>query len=89
MKFSVEAKVAAAVAAGFIALAAVAIGQGGSDVRTGEASDYAVTENFSADTRALEQGYSLLPGDIDSEDESSSTVPEEISHSQSLESPEE
>ena len=45
MKLSIEAKVAAAVAAGFIALTAVAIGQGDRGTQSGEPNDYGPTEN--------------------------------------------
>jgi hypothetical protein len=40
MKLSIEAKVAAAVAAGFIALTAAAIGQGGSDFQSNRPNHY-------------------------------------------------
>jgi len=50
MKLSVEAKVAAAVAAGFIALTAGAIGQAGSGGQTGGPNNYNPTNNPGANT---------------------------------------
>lgn len=57
MKLSVEAKVAAAVAAGFIALTAAAIGQGGAEAQGGGPSNYNPTDNRGVNTQMSEQGY--------------------------------
>ena len=58
MKLSVEAKVAAAVAAGFIGLTAAAIGQGGSDVKNlGPAPE----KNSEIPAHVSEQRYSSSP----------------------------
>ena len=45
MKLSIEAKVAAAVAAGFIALTLGAIAQGNGGDQTGEPNGYSLAEN--------------------------------------------
>ena len=75
MKLSVEAKVAAAVAAGFIALTVAAIGQGGSEAQSGGANNYGLTENSRADMRMREQAYnSSLPGDTVSEQDVAGTT---------------
>ena len=69
MKLSIEAKVAAAVAASFIALTAATISQGGSAGQNGGADNNSVAESFRVETRVREQAYgSPLPGDTDAED---------------------
>lgn len=59
MKLSVEAKVAAAVAAGFIAVTAAAIGQGGIEARN-SALNYGLSENLGVNTQIDPQAYSSL-----------------------------
>ena len=61
MKLSVEAKVAAAVAAGFIALTAAAIGQAGSAAQSGGPNNYGPTDNRCVNTHTSEQGYNSSP----------------------------
>jgi hypothetical protein len=63
MKLSVEAKVAAAVAAGFIALTAGAIGQAGSGDQTGGPNNYSPTNNPGVSTHMSQpEDNSSLPG---------------------------
>jgi hypothetical protein len=63
MKLSVEAKVAAAVAAAFIALTAGAIGQAGSGNQTGGPNKYNPTNNPGVNTHMSQPAYnSSLPG---------------------------
>jgi len=57
MKLSVEAKVAAAIAAGFIGLTVGAIGQGGSSEQTGGPNNYDPTNNAGVNTQMSQQGY--------------------------------
>jgi hypothetical protein len=57
MKASVEIKVAAAVAAGFIALTVGAIAQGKSGRETGRRNDYGPTNNPSVNSYMSQQGY--------------------------------
>ena len=56
MKLSVEAKVAAAVAAAFIAVTAAAIGQGGSEFRNSTPNNYGSAEKLN--TEIPQQAYS-------------------------------
>jgi hypothetical protein len=63
MKLSVEAKVAAAIAAGLIALTAGVIAQGRSEGQTGGPNNYGPTNNPGVNTHMSQQGYnSSLPG---------------------------
>lgn len=57
MKLSIETKVAAAVAAGFIVLTAGAIGQGRSGGPVGEPNNYSPTNNPGLNTNMSQQGY--------------------------------
>ena len=59
MKLSVEGKVAAAVAAGFIAVTAAAIGQGGIEAQS-SALNYGFSENPGVNTQIDTQAYSSL-----------------------------
>ena len=69
MKLSVEAKVAAAVAAGFIALTAGAIGQAGGGDQTGEPNNYNSTNNPGVKTHMSQPGDdSSLPGHTNAEE---------------------
>jgi len=69
MKLSVEAKVAAAVAAGFIALTAGAIGQAGGGDQTGEPNNYNSTNNRGVKTHLSQPGdNSSLPGHTNAEE---------------------
>ena len=54
MKLSVEAKVAAAVAAGFIALTATAIRQAGSAAQNGGPNNYGPTDSRCVNTHTSE-----------------------------------
>ncbi len=56
MKLSVEMKVAAAVAAGFIALTVGAIAQGKSGSETGSSNDYSPTNNPGVNSYMSQQG---------------------------------
>ena len=68
MKLSVEAKVAAAVAAGFIALTAGAIGQAGSGDQTARRNNYNPMNNRGVKTHMSQPGdNSSLPGRTDAE----------------------
>ena len=68
MKLSIEAKVAAAVAAGFIALTAAAIGQAGSAAQSGGPNNYGPTDNRGVNTHTSEQVYySSLPARTNAE----------------------
>jgi hypothetical protein len=63
MKLSVEAKVAAALAAAFIALTLGAIAQGNSASPTGGPNSYGPTNNPEANAHMSQEGYdSSLPG---------------------------
>jgi hypothetical protein len=63
MKLSVEAKVAAAIAAGLIALTAGVIAQGRSEGQTRGPNNYGPTNNPGVNTHMSQQGYnSSLPG---------------------------
>ena len=63
MKLSIEAKVAAAVAAGFIALTTGAIVQGSSGDQTGGPNNYNPTNNPGVNTHMSQPAYnSSLPG---------------------------
>ena len=69
MKLSVEAKVAAAVAAGFIALTVGAIAQGRSEGQTGGPNNYRPMNNPGVNTHINLQGYnSSLPGRTNAEE---------------------
>lgn len=69
MKLSVETKVAAAVAAGFIALTAGAIGQAGSGDQTGGPNNYNPTNNPGVNTHMSQPGdNSSLPGRTNAEE---------------------
>ncbi len=57
MKASVEMKVAAAVAASFVALTVGAIAQGKSGSETGRRNDYGPTNNPSVNSYMSQQGY--------------------------------
>jgi hypothetical protein len=57
MKASVEMKVAAAVAAGFVALTVGAIAQGYSGGQTGGLNDYGPTNNTSVNSYMSQQGH--------------------------------
>jgi hypothetical protein len=71
MKLSIEAKVAAAVAASFIALTAAAIGQAASDAQTGRANKYGEPESFRVEIGPRNEIYrSSLPGDTDAHGDS-------------------
>lgn len=59
MKLSVEGKVAAAVAAGFIAVAAAAIGQGGIEAQS-SALNYGFSENPGVNMQIDAQAYASL-----------------------------
>jgi hypothetical protein len=62
MKLSVEAKVAAAVAAAFIALTAAAIGQGGAEAQSNGPNNYGPTGNSGLSTEMTSQtSKSSLP----------------------------
>ena len=61
MKLSVEAKVAAAVAAGFIALPATAIRQAGSAAQSGGPNNYGPTDSRCVNTHTSEQVYNSSP----------------------------
>jgi len=61
MKLSVEAKVAAAVAAGFIALTATAIRQAGSAAQNGGPNNYGPTDSRCVNTHTSEQVYNSSP----------------------------
>lgn len=68
MKLTVEMKVAAAVAAGFIAVTAGAIAQGRSGGQTGGPNDYGPINNPGVNTHISQQGYnSSLPGRTNAE----------------------
>jgi hypothetical protein len=63
MKLSIEAKVAAAIAAGFVALTVGAIAQGNSSGQSGGSNGYGPTNNPGVNTHMSQQGYdSSLPG---------------------------
>jgi len=69
MKLSVKTKVAAAVAAGFIALTAGAIAQGYSGGQTGGPNSYGPTNNPGVNTHMNQQGYnSSLSGRTNAEE---------------------
>jgi hypothetical protein len=69
MKVSVETKVAAAVAAGFIALTVGAIGQGRSGGQAGGPNNYGPTNNPAVNTNMSQQGYNnSLPGRTNAEE---------------------
>jgi hypothetical protein len=69
MKLSVEAKVATAVAAGFIALTAGAVGQAGSKDQTGGPNNYNPTNNLGVNTHMSQPAYnSSLPGGTNAEE---------------------
>ena len=69
MKLSIEAKVAAAVAAGFVALTVGAIGQGKSASQTGGPNSYGPTSNPGANTHMSQQGYnSSLSGRVNAQE---------------------
>jgi hypothetical protein len=55
MKLSIEAKVAAAVAAGFIALTLGAIAQGNSGDQTGEPNGYGLADNPRINTYIIQE----------------------------------
>lgn len=57
MKLSIETKVAAAIAAGFIALTAGAIGQGRSGGQAVGPNDYGPINNPAVNTNMSQQGY--------------------------------
>ena len=63
MKLSVETKVGAAIAAGFIALTLGAVAQGNWEGRTGELNSYGPTSNPKVNTYISQQAYdsSLQP----------------------------
>ncbi len=63
MKLSVEMKVAGAIAAGFITLTAIGIGQGNSEGQTSEPNGYGPTNSPRVNTYISHQGYnnSLQP----------------------------
>jgi hypothetical protein len=63
MKASVEMKVAAAVAAGFVALTVGAIAQGYSKGQTGGVNDYGPTNNPSVNSYMSQQGQTSSLGD--------------------------
>ena len=70
MKLSIETKVAAAVAAGFIALTAGAIGQAGGGDQTGRLNNDDPTNNPGANTHMSQPAYnSSLPGRISAEED--------------------
>ena len=70
MKLSIETKVAAAVAAGFIALIAGAIGQAGSGGQTGRPNNYDPTNKSGVNTHMSQPAYnSSLPGRIRAEED--------------------
>jgi len=69
MKLSVEAKVAAVVAAGFIALTVGVIAQGRSEGQTSGPNNYGATNNLGVDIHISQQGYnSSLPGRTNAEE---------------------
>jgi hypothetical protein len=57
MKLSVETEVAAAIAAGFIALTAIAIAQGNNESQAGEPDSYSTTKNPRINTHISQQEY--------------------------------
>jgi hypothetical protein len=57
MKLSVETEVAAAIAAGFMALTAIAIGQGNNEGQTGVPDGYGPRNNPRVNTQIREQEY--------------------------------
>ena len=62
MKVSVEAKVAAAVTAGFMALTVGTITQGTSDSRAGQPNGYSSTHKQEGKSNVIPQGYdSFVP----------------------------
>jgi len=71
MKLSVEAKVAAAVAAGFVCLTVGAIAQAGSGAQTGGPNNYSSIDNPSVNTHMSEQTYNgALPAPTNAEENS-------------------
>jgi hypothetical protein len=71
MKLSVEAKVAAAVAAGFIALTAAAIGERGSEIQSGGPNNYNPSNAATLKTQISDEAdNNSLPGGIDAEHDS-------------------
>jgi hypothetical protein len=57
MKLSVETEVAAAIAAGFIALTAIAIAQGNNESQAGGPDSYSTTKNPRINTDISQQEY--------------------------------
>ncbi len=57
MELSVETKVAAAIAAGFMGLTAIAITQGNSEAQTSEPNGYGPTNNPRVSAYISQQGY--------------------------------
>jgi hypothetical protein len=69
MKLSVEAKVAAAVAAGFVALTVGVIAQGNSGDQTADPNGYGATNNPELSTYMSQHGYdSSLAGRTNAEE---------------------
>jgi hypothetical protein len=63
MKLSAEAKVAAAVTAGFMALTVGTITQGTRDSRAGEPNGYTPTNNPGVNAKIIQQGYDTVVPD--------------------------
>src|SRR5438034_9764222 len=61
MKLSIEAKDAASVGAGFMALTVGAIAQGRSEDKTGGHNNYGPTNNPGVNTNMSQQGYNSSP----------------------------
>jgi hypothetical protein len=69
MKLSVETKVAASVAAGFVALMVGVIAQGNSGHQSARANGYGPTNNTKVNTYMSQQGYNrLTPGPANTEE---------------------
>jgi hypothetical protein len=69
MKLSIEAKVAAVIAAAFTALTVGAIGQANSGSQTGEANGYSSIGGPGVKTKMLQQGYNIsLPSRTDTQE---------------------
>jgi hypothetical protein len=74
MKSSIETKVAAAVAAGFVALTVGAIAQGNSGGQSGGPNGYGPTNNPGFNTHMSQQGYdSSLSGRTNAEEKDKSS----------------
>ena len=94
MKPSIETKVAAAVAAGFLAVTVGALAQGRSGAQTGGPNSYGPTNNPGVNSHMSQQGYnSSLPGRTNAEenrqkfsDEETATTSKKSTKSKNLKS---